>query len=179
VSRIGKLPVKIPAGVEAKLEGEDVVVKGPKGLLRQRLTKEVKLEFGDGELKCHPTSETKKSRSQWGLYRVLLNNMMTGVSQGFTKKLEIIGVGYRAEMKGKDLNLHLGYSHPVLFAAPEGIEFGVDSPTKINVSGIDKQQVGQIAADVRKIRPPEPYKGKGVRYAGEEVRRKAGKAGAK
>lgn len=179
MSRIGKLPVKIPNGVEVKVEGNEIVVKGPKGSLRQALTTEITITIADGEAVVSPTNESKKARSQWGLYRVLVHNMVTGVSQGFTRGLTITGVGYRAEMRGKDLLVHVGYSHPVMFRPPEGITFGTEGATKILVSGIDKQAVGQIASDVRDIRPPEPYKGKGIRYEGEEVRRKAGKTGTK
>lgn len=179
MSRIGKLPIQVPDGVDVAVNGLTVTVKGPKGTLTQQLTGNVKLEREEKTLRCVPTSEKKEAREQWGLYRVLVSNMVTGVSQGFTKRLEIVGVGYRAEMKGKDLNVMVGYSHPVLVTPPEHISFAVEGPTKIVVSGIDKQAVGQVAANIRSIRPPEPYKGKGIRYEGEHIIRKAGKASAK
>ncbi|MFP4416114.1 MAG: 50S ribosomal protein L6 [Chitinispirillaceae bacterium] len=179
MSRIGKLPVNIPDGVEVKIQGSDIVVKGPKGTLSQRMLKDIKFEIKDGQVLCTPENEDRKTRAAWGLSRVLIYNMVTGVSAGFKKELSIVGVGYRAEMKGKNLTIHIGYSHPILVFPREGIEFAVESPTKIIVSGIDKQLVGQVAADIREVRPPEPYKGKGIRYADEQVQRKAGKAGAK
>ncbi len=179
MSRIGKLPVNVPGGVDVTIDESEITVKGPKGSLCQPLTREIKVAMADNTISVTPANESKKARAQWGLYRVLINNMVTGVTNGFTKELAIIGVGFRAEMRGKDLMIHVGYSHPIMFRPPEGITFGIDGPTKILVSGIDKQAVGQVASDVRSIRPPEPYKGKGIRYAGEEIRRKAGKAGTK
>ncbi len=179
MSRIGKLPVNIPDGVEVKLQGSDIVVKGPKGILSQRMIKDIKVEIEDKQVRCIPEKMDRKTKAAWGLCRVLINNMVTGVSTGFKKELSIVGVGYRAEMKGKNLTVHIGYSHPILVFPREGIEFGIEGPTKIVVSGVDKQLVGQVAADIREIRSPEPYKGKGIRYVDEQVQRKAGKAGAK
>lgn len=179
MSRIGKLPVNIPDGVEVKLQGTDIVVKGPKGTLSQRMLKDIKVEIVDKQILCSPQNEDRKTRAAWGLCRVLMYNMVTGVSTGFKKELSIVGVGYRAEMKGKNLTIHIGYSHPILVFPREGIEFSIEGPTKVIVSGIDKQLVGQVAADIREIRSPEPYKGKGIRYTDEQVQRKAGKAGAK
>ncbi|MBD3393731.1 MAG: 50S ribosomal protein L6 [Chitinivibrionales bacterium] len=179
MSRVGKVPIKLPDGVEVTVAGRMVTVKGPKGRLEQPVSNDVKVEVADGMVRCTPAAETDTVAANWGLYRVLISNMVTGVSQGFTKNLEIVGVGYRAELKGTALALHVGYSHPVVVEPHDGITFGVQGPTKISVSGIDKQTVGQVAANIRGVRPPEPYKGKGIRYAGEHVRRKAGKAGAK
>jgi large subunit ribosomal protein L6 len=180
VSRIGKLPVKIPAGVDVSIDHQQVSVKGTKGQLSWSIHNKVKVEVADGTIVCSPRSlRDKESKALWGLSRVLLQNMITGVTQGFSKTLEVVGVGYRVEMKGSYLMVSVGYSHPFLFAAPEGICFKTEGTTKIIVEGIDKQQVGQVAATIRKIRPPEPYKGKGIRYAGEIIVRKAGKAAGK
>lgn len=178
MSRIGKLPVQIGAGVTITV-GEDhvVTVKGPKGELSQRVSPEMILEQDNGVLTVKRPSDQKNHRALHGLTRTLINNMVIGVTTGFEKKLEIVGTGYRAQLDGKDLVLNLGYSHPVRFVKQDGIDFEVPAPTKITVKGIDKQKVGQIAADIRATREPEPYKGKGVRYEGEVVRRKEGKTG--
>jgi large subunit ribosomal protein L6 len=175
VSRIGKQPIPVPSGVEVQIDGSTVTVKGPKGSLTQTFNDEMALALEDGVLTVTRPSDERGHRSLHGLTRTLLANMVAGVSEGFSKNLEIVGVGYRAELKGKDIQLALGFSHPVLVKAPEGITFEVPAPTKITVSGIDKQRVGQVAAEIRKWRKPEPYKGKGVRYEGEYVRRKLGK----
>ncbi|MDG5813730.1 50S ribosomal protein L6 [Chitinispirillales bacterium ANBcel5] len=176
MSRIGKLPVKIPSGVQVKLEGQLLEVKGTKGTLSREVPDTIKVEISDSELKLNVTDDTRETKALWGLYRVLINNMIIGVTTGYKRELEVVGVGYKAELKGKDLNISAGLSSPVLFKARPGVTLGIDGPTKIVVEGIDKQAVGQVAADIRKIRPPEPYKGKGIRYAGEQIRRKAGKA---
>jgi len=177
MSRIGKMPVAVPSGVDVKIDGSNVTVKGPKGELHRVFNERVSFETGDGELNVTRPDDARESKALHGLSRALLNNMVVGVSEGFRKDLEIQGVGYRAALKGSDIELQVGYSHSVLVAAPDGITFEVPEPTKISVSGIDKEKVGQVAANIRKVRPPEPYKGKGIRYAGEYVRRKAGKAG--
>ena len=178
MSRIGKLPVKIATGVTITVDEHNVVtVKGPKGELTQRVSPEMILEQDNGVLTVKRPSDDKQHRALHGLTRSLINNMVVGVSTGFEKKLEIVGTGYRAQMDGKDLVLNVGYSHPVRFAKMDGIEFETPAPTKITVKGIDKQKVGQVAADIRKTREPEPYKGKGIRYEGEFVRRKEGKTG--
>lgn len=181
MSRIGKEPVTIPEGVEIQLDDEVVSVKGPKGLLSQKLTNEIKIEINKQEkiLTVNPTSDEKKSIAQWGLYRVLINNMVIGVTTGFQKILEIEGIGYKAEMKGSNLLVSAGYSHPIMYMPHEGVTLGVDGPSKVVISGIDKQIVGQVAAEIRGIRQPEPYKGKGIRYQGEHIIRKAGKTGVK
>jgi large subunit ribosomal protein L6 len=176
VSRIGKQPIPVPSGVEVKIDGQTLTVKGPKGELVQTFSDVISIELEDGVIVVSRPDESRTARSLHGLTRTLVANMVTGVSQGFSKNLEIVGVGYRAAMKGKDIELQLGFSHPVLVVAEPGITFEVPAPTKITVSGIDKQRVGQVAADIRKWRKPEPYKGKGVRYEGEYVRRKLGKA---
>jgi large subunit ribosomal protein L6 len=177
MSRIGKMPVTLPSGVELTVDGQVVSVRGPKGTLDRRFHDRVTITVDEGVASVQRGDDTRESRALHGLSRALLNNMVVGVAEGFTKALEIHGVGYRAAMNGNDIELLVGYSHPVVVAAPEGITFEVPEPTRISVSGIDKEQVGQVAADIRKIRPPEPYKGKGIRYSGEHVRRKAGKAG--
>lgn len=178
MSRIGRVPIAVPSGVDIKIENDKVIVKGPKGQLEREIPSQVTLETADNELKVTRIDDTRKSKSLHGLFRTLISNMVTGVTTGFTKELEIIGVGYRATLKDPThLELALGFSHPVLIPAPNGITFEVPVPTRINVSGIDKEMVGQVAADIRKIRKPEPYKGKGIRYVGEVVLRKAGKAG--
>ena len=178
MSRIGNAPVSLPKGVSAKVADGVVVVKGPKGELSQVLPHTIKIEIDDAELRLLRPDEKKESRALHGLARALVNNMVVGVSAGFSKGLEIQGVGYRAEVKGKTLNLSLGFSHPVKIDVPEGLSVSAQGNTNLTIEGIDKQLVGQFAADIRSIRPPEPYKGKGVRYAGEHVRRKVGKAGA-
>ncbi|BDZ41188.1 50S ribosomal protein L6 [Paraoerskovia sediminicola] len=177
MSRIGKIPVPVPAGVDVTVSGALVTVKGPKGSLEHTVPAPITVELEDGALAVRRPDDERESRSLHGLTRTLLANLVTGVTQGYEKKLEIVGTGYRVAAKGSTLEFALGFSHPVSVTAPEGISFAVESPTKFSVSGIDKQQVGEVAANIRKIRKPEPYKGKGVRYAGEVVRRKVGKAG--
>jgi large subunit ribosomal protein L6 len=175
MSRIGKQPIPVPSGVEVKIDGTKVSVKGPKGTLSQEFDRDMIIALEDGVLSVARPTDERRHRSLHGLTRTLLSNMVVGVSEGFSKNLEIVGVGYRAEMNGTNLRMALGFSHPVLITAEPGITFEVPAPTKITVRGIDKQRVGQVAAEVRKWRPPEPYKGKGVRYEGERVRRKLGK----
>jgi large subunit ribosomal protein L6 len=177
MSRVGKLPITIPSGVDVAVEGSHIKVKGPKGTLEREITPVLSVVSEDGQLRVERPNEEKRSRELHGLTRTLINNMVVGVTEGYTRNLEIQGVGYRAQLVGKKLQLNLGYSHPIEIDPPEGIAFAVETPTKVAVSGIDKQLVGQIAAQVRSTRKPEPYKGKGVRYEGEIVRRKAGKAG--
>lgn len=177
MSRIGKLPITVPAGVEVTLDGRDVSVKGPKGELNRTLAEGINVEIEDGTITVTRPDDERESRSLHGLTRSLINNMIIGVTDGYTKKLEIVGTGYRVQAKGSDLEFALGYSHPVPVAAPEGITFTVEGANKLAVFGIDKQQVGEVAANIRKLRKPDPYKGKGVRYEGEQIRRKAGKAG--
>lgn len=176
MSRIGKQPIPVPAGVEVTIEGSTVTVKGPKGALTQTFDRDMQISLEDAAIHVRRPSDDRRHRSLHGLTRSLLANMVTGVSEGFRKDMEIVGVGYRAALKGRDLDLSLGLSHPMVVEAPEGITFEVPAPNKISVIGIDKQRVGEIAAEIRAIRPPEPYKGKGIRYAGEHVRRKVGKA---
>ncbi len=175
MSRIGKKPIALPKGVTAQVEGQTVKVKGPKGELSVKLVPEVSVAMGEDGITVAPRKEMEKSAQMWGLSRSLVNNLVTGVTTGFTQKLEIQGVGYRAAVQGKVLNLQLGFSHDVPYAIPAGITIVTEKPTMISVSGIDKQLVGQVAAEIRSWRPPEPYKGKGVRYEGEYVRRKEGK----
>ena len=177
MSRIGRKPIDIPSGVEVTIEGSTVTVKGPKGALSQTVSPEMLLALDDGALTVSRPSDERLHRSLHGLTRTLIANMVAGVTEGYEKRLEIVGVGYRAALKGSDLELALGFSHPVHVLAPKGIEFEVPAPTRITIRGNDKQQVGEIAANIRKIRKPEPYKGKGIRYAGENVRRKVGKTG--
>jgi large subunit ribosomal protein L6 len=177
MSRIGKMPVDMPSGVDVEVDGTHVTVKGSKGELSRQFNDRVSFSIEDGVITVVREDDTRESRALHGLSRALLANMVQGVSEGFSKVLEIQGVGYRASLKGSDIELLVGFSHPVDVKAPKGITFEVPEPTRIVVSGIDKEQVGQVAADIRKVRPPEPYKGKGIRYAGEYVRRKAGKAG--
>ena len=178
MSRIGKLPVAVPSGVDVAIDGPLVTVKGPKGTLSHSVASPITVEQGDGVLDVKRPEDERESRSLHGLTRTLVNNMVGGVTDGYEKKLEIVGVGYRVLSKGPtQLEFQLGYSHPIIFDAPEGISFTVEGPTKLGVQGIDKQLVGEVAANIRKLRKPEPYKGKGVRYAGEQVRRKVGKAG--
>ncbi|NTW28380.1 MAG: 50S ribosomal protein L6 [Coriobacteriia bacterium] len=176
MSRIGKQPIPVPSGVEVQIKDSIVSVKGPKGHLSQAFSDLLSVEIEDGAIIVARADESREARSLHGLTRTLIANMVTGVSESFAKNLEIVGVGYRASMKGSDLELLLGFSHPVLMVAEPGITFEVPVPTKITVRGIDKQRVGQVAADIRQWRKPEPYKGKGVRYEGEKVRRKLGKA---
>jgi large subunit ribosomal protein L6 len=175
MSRIGKKAVPIPSGVTANVEGQTVKVKGPKGQLQVVLPDDVMVKMDNGEVKVAPRNETKRARSMWGTSRTLVNNLVTGVTKGYEKKLEITGVGYRAALQGKNLQIALGYSHDVIFAIPEGIAITTPKPTEILITGIDKQKVGQVAAEIRGFRPPEPYKGKGVKYANEYIFRKEGK----
>lgn len=178
MSRIGKIPVTVPTGVDVTIDGAQVTVKGPKGTLSHTVPAPITVSTGDdGALVVARPDEARVSRSLHGLTRTMIANLVHGVTQGFERKLEIVGTGFRVIPKGNDLELSLGYSHPVQFPAPEGITFAVESATKFSVSGIDKQQVGEVAANIRKLRKPEPYNGKGVRYEGEQVRRKVGKAG--
>ena len=177
MSRIGKKPVTVPAGVTVTINGPGVSVKGPKGELQRSFSDLVTVTLEDEQVLVTRNDDTQASNAQQGLTRTLVHNMVVGVSEGFEKKLELTGVGYRAALKGKDLDLSLGYSHPVLIEPPEGITFAVDGNTKLSVSGIDKQKVGQIAAIIRKLRKDDPYKGKGIRYEGEQIRRKVGKTG--
>jgi large subunit ribosomal protein L6 len=178
MSRIGKIPVPVPAGVDVAIEGQGVTVKGPKGTLSLTVAEPIAVKRGDdGTIVVTRPDDERKSRSLHGLTRTLIANMVEGVTSGYTKTLEIVGTGYRVVAKGQDLEFALGFSHPVLVSPPAGITFAVETPTRFTVSGIDKQQVGEVAANIRKIRKPEPYKGKGVRYQGEVVRRKVGKAG--
>ena len=175
MSRIGKKAVPVPTGVTANVEGQTVKVKGPKGALQLVLHDDVVAKMDKGAIKIDPRFETKRARSQWGTARTLVNNLMAGVTKGFEENLEITGVGYRAAVQGKVLQLNLGYSHDVNYPIPEGIEIKTPKPTEIVISGIDKQRVGQVAAEIREYRGPEPYKGKGVKYAGEYIFRKEGK----
>ena len=175
MSRIGKRPVAVPSGITANVSGQTVKVKGPKGALEVVLHDDVSVKLEDGRIKIDPRNETKRARSQWGTSRTLVANLIAGVSKGFEQKLEINGVGYRAAVQGKNLQLALGYSHDVVYPIPEGISIVTEKPTMISVSGMDKQLVGQVAAEIRSWRPPEPYKGKGVKYAGEYIFRKEGK----
>ena len=175
MSRIGKQPIAVPSGVTVNLDGQNVSVKGPKGELALKLVDEVGIENGEEGLVVSPRDESQRARSMWGMQRTLVQNFVTGVSEGFVKKLEINGVGYRAQMQGKDLQLALGFSHDVVYKVPEGISISTPKPTEIEVSGIDKQVVGQVAAEIRAYRPPEPYKGKGVKYEDEYIFRKEGK----
>lgn len=178
MSRIGQMPVVVPKGVDVNIEGSNVRVKGPKGELQHTFPADMAIALKDGEITVQRPSDEQTHRALHGMTRALINNMVVGVSTGFSKVLEINGVGYRAELEGKNLILHVGYSHPVKVEPPEGISFEVDSRTRqIIVSGYDKQVVGHVAADIRKVRPPEPYKGKGIKYLDERIRRKAGKAG--
>ncbi len=178
MSRIGKMPVVIPSGVDVTLEGRRVSVKGPKGELAHTIAEPITVEREDGSLVVRRPDDERRSKALHGLSRSLIANMVTGVTAGYEKKLEIVGVGYRVLAKGPaQIELNVGYSHPVVYDAPDGVTFTVESPTKLTVSGIDKQMVGEVAANIRKVRRPEPYKGKGIRYSGEYVRRKVGKAG--
>ena len=177
MSRIGRLPITVPAGVEVKVDGSVVNVKGSKGELSHTVPSPIEVSLEDGTLTVARPNDERASRSLHGLTRTLISNMIEGVTKGYEKKLEIVGTGYRVQAKGSDLEFALGYSHPVAVKAPEGITLTVDSPTKLSVAGINKQQVGEVAATIRKLRKPDPYKGKGIRYAGEIIRRKVGKAG--
>jgi large subunit ribosomal protein L6 len=175
MSRIGKKPVKVPAGVTASVDGQTVTAKGPKGELKFVVNDEVLVKLDDGEIAVEPREPTRGARAKWGMSRTQIVNILDGVTKGFEKRLEINGVGYRASMQGKNLQLALGFSHDVVYETPQGITIAVPKPTEIVVSGIDKQAVGQVAAEIRDYRGPEPYKGKGVKYAGERIVRKEGK----
>ncbi len=175
MSRIGKRPVALPAGVTATTEDQILSVKGPKGTLALQMREEISYDIGDDGILVKPANDTKQARAFWGMQRTLVQNLVTGVSEGFTKVLEITGVGYRAAAQGKNLRLQLGYSHDVNFPVPEGIEVKTPDPNTVEISGIDRQQVGQVAAEIRRWRKPEPYKGKGIKYRGEYIFRKEGK----
>ena len=177
MSRIGKQPVVVPAGVDVTIDGQNVTVKGPKGELSLTVSEPISVAKEDNSIVVTRPNDERRSRALHGLSRSLVNNLVVGVTQGYTKKMEIFGVGYRVQAKGSDLEFALGYSHPVPIEAPAGITFAVESPTKFSVSGIDKQQVGEISAVIRRLRRPDPYKGKGIRYEGEQIRRKVGKTG--
>lgn len=178
MSRIGKKPIPVPAGVDVTIDGQKVSVKGPKGTLDLMVAEPITVvRSEDGAIVINRPDDERENRSLHGLSRTLVSNLVTGVTQGYTTKMEIFGVGYRVQLKGSNLEFALGYSHPVLIEAPEGITFAVETPTKFSVTGIDKQKVGQISANIRRLRRPDPYKGKGVRYEGEQVRRKVGKTG--
>ncbi len=179
MSRIGKVPVKIPGGVQVSIVGQKIEVKGSKGSLSREFPPDLKIEAKDNQVTVSPAIESENVKALWGLYKVLIDNMVIGVSEGYKIMLEIVGVGYKAELKGKDLNVFAGFSGPKFFKAPKGITFTVDGGTKITVEGIDKEIVGKVAAEIRRIRPPEPYKGKGIKYLGENIRRKAGKTAGK
>ena len=175
MSRIGKKPVAVPSGVSAQVNGQTVIAKGPKGELKFVVNDEVLVKMDDGQIAVEPRDQSKTSRSKWGMSRTMIVNILNGVKDGFERRLEISGVGYRAAMQGKDLQLSLGFSHEVVYRTPAGITISTPKPTEIVVNGIDKQQVGQVAAEIREYRGPEPYKGKGVKYAGEKIVRKEGK----
>jgi large subunit ribosomal protein L6 len=175
MSRIGKKPIAVPSGIAANIEGQTVNVKGPKGALSVVLHDDVTVKLDGGQIKVDPRSETKRARSQWGTARTLIANLIAGVSKGFEQRLEINGVGYRASVQGKNLQIALGYSHDIVFPIPEGISIVTPRPVEIVISGSDRQKVGQVAAVIREYRPPEPYKGKGIKYAGERIFRKEGK----
>ena len=175
MSRIGKKAVPVPTGVTANVEGQTVKVKGPKGAMQVVLPDDVVVKMDAGAVKVDPRNETKRARAMWGTSRTLVSNLVTGVTKGFEKRIEITGVGYRAALQGKNLQLALGYSHDVVYAIPEGITIVVPKPTEITITGTDSQRVGQVAAEIRAYRPPEPYKGKGVKYANEFIFRKEGK----
>jgi len=175
MSRIGKRPVPLPAGVTASTEGQVLSVKGPKGQLEMPMRDEISYEIGDDGIVVKPGNDTKQARAFWGMQRTLVDNLVTGVTEGFSKTLEISGVGYRAQAQGRNLRLQLGYSHDVNFPVPEGVEVKTPDQTTVEISGIDKQKVGQVAAEIRRWRKPEPYKGKGIKYRGEYIFRKEGK----
>ena len=179
MSRIGRLPIAVPSGVDVTIDGRTVTVKGPKGTLSRSLHPDIAVSQEDGSIVVTRPTEQKTHKQLHGLTRTLVNNMVVGVTDGYRKSLEINGTGYRVQQKGSDLEFALGFSHPVTVNAPDGITFTVERPTLFHIAGIDKQQVGEVAAKIRKIRPPEPYKGKGIKYQGEVIRRKAGKAGKK
>ncbi len=175
MSRIGKLPIAVASGVEVRLNGRELTLKGPKGELSLTAVEDVTLSQGDEGIEVKPVDQSKRSRSMWGMTRALIANMMTGVTEGFNKTLELEGVGYRAQMQGSNLKLALGFSHDVVYEPPQGIQIQAPKPTEVIVTGADRQQVGQVAAEIRGYRPPEPYKGKGIRYHHEYIRRKEGK----
>jgi large subunit ribosomal protein L6 len=177
MSRIGKLPIPVPTGVDVTIDGQQISVKGPKGTLAHTVAEPITVEREDGVLAVTRPDDERRNRALHGLTRSLVNNLVVGVTDGYEKKLEIHGVGYRVQLKGSDLEFSLGFSHPVKVTPPEGITFVVEAPTRFSVQGIDKQRVGEVAANIRKLRKPDPYKGKGVRYAGEKIRRKVGKTG--
>ena len=177
MSRIGKLPIPVPTGVDVSIDGSVVTVKGPKGSLSHNVVEPITVSRDDTVIDVVRPNDERTSKALHGLTRTLIANMVQGVTEGYEKKLEIVGVGYRVQARGTDLEFALGFSHPVSVKAPDGISFAVESPTRFSVAGIDKQQVGEVSANIRKLRKPEPYKGKGIRYAGEQVRRKVGKAG--
>ena len=177
MSRIGRLPVAIPSGVDITIDGQAVRVKGPKGELSHVVAEPITVEKGESSVEVKRPNDERQARALHGLTRSLINNMVLGVTEGYEKKMEIHGTGYRVAAKGSNLEFSLGYSHPILIEAPAGINFAVENPTRFSVQGIDKQLVGEVAANIRKLRKPDPYKGKGVRYAGEQIRRKVGKAG--
>jgi large subunit ribosomal protein L6 len=178
MSRIGRLPIPVPSGVDVSIDGRHVTVKGPKGTLSHNVAEPIQIVKGeDGTLQVTRPDDERANRALHGLSRTLVHNMVIGVTDGYSKTLEIVGTGYRVVAKGSDLEFALGFSHPIVIKAPDGISFTVEAPTRFTVSGVDKQQVGEIAAKIRKLRKPDPYKGKGVRYQGEQIRRKAGKAG--
>jgi large subunit ribosomal protein L6 len=179
MSRIGKRPITVPGNVKVNIDGSTVTVEGPKGKLSRTLVPQVSVSFADGVVAVTRQDDSKDARSLHGLSRTLVANMVEGVSNGFTKSLEMVGVGYRANLEGRVLNLAIGYSHPIKIDPPQGIEISVEGANKVHVKGADKQLVGDVAAEIRAVRPPEPYKGKGIKYAGEVVRRKAGKSGGK
>jgi large subunit ribosomal protein L6 len=175
MSRIGKKPVAVPSGITANVEGQTVKVKGPKGTLSFVVPDDVTVKLDGGQIKVDPRNETKRARSQWGTSRTLISNLIAGVSKGFERRLEITGVGYRAAVQGKSLNIALGYSHDINYPIPEGITIATPRPVEIIISGADRQKVGQVAAEIREYRPPEPYKGKGIKYSDERIFRKEGK----
>ena len=175
MSRIGKKPIAVPSGVTANIEGQTVKVKGPKGAMQVALHGDVTVKLDGGQIKVDPRFETKRARSQWGTSRTLIANLIAGVTKGFEQRLEINGVGYRASVQGKNLQIALGYSHDIVYPIPEGITIATPRPVEIVISGMDRQKVGQVAAEIRDYRPPEPYKGKGIKYAGERIFRKEGK----
>lgn len=178
MSRIGKQPVPVPAGVDVSIDGQNVSVKGPKGALELAVAEPIKVaRDDDGAILVTRPDDERRSRSLHGLSRTLVANLITGVTEGYTTKMEIFGVGYRVQLKGSTLEFALGYSHPVVINAPDGVTFAVETPTKFSISGIDKQKVGQVAANIRRLRKSDPYKGKGIRYEGEQIRRKVGKTG--
>ena len=175
MSRIGKKPVAVPSGITANVEGQTVKIKGPKGALQVVLHDDIAVKLDGGEIKVDPRFETKRARSQWGTSRTLISNLIAGVTKGFEQRLEINGVGYRAAVQGKNLQIALGYSHDIVYPIPEGITIATPRPVEIVITGSDRQKVGQVAAEIRDYRPPEPYKGKGIKYAGERIFRKEGK----